>query len=112
MGSSGGTGRAQRASSASFAGAVRLLGAEVRALGLDVPGFRSPPRIPADRSLRRRPGASPAVAVRLAGRPIDAVLADMVEGVVVANGLTGGRAAEVRARLLAAVAAPPASAAA
>jgi hypothetical protein len=99
-------------SSATFAGVVRILGAEVRALGLEVPGFRSPPRIPADRSLRRRPGATPAVAVRLAGRPLDAVVADMVEGVVVANGLAGRRAIEVRSRLLAAMAAGPLGAAA
>ena len=95
-----------------FADVVRVLGAEVRALGLDVPGFRSPPRIAADRSLRRRPGAAPAVAVRLHGRPPELVVADMVEGVVVANGLTGRRAIEVRSRLLAAVTSCAASAAA
>lgn len=89
-----------------FAAAVRALAVESRSLGLEVPGFRSPPRIAgADRSLRRRPGASPAVAVRLAGRPFRAVVVDMVEGVVVANGLSGRRAADVRARLLAAAAA-------
>ena len=89
-----------------FAAAVQVLGHEARALGLDVPGFRSPPRLRGvDRSLRRRPGAAPAVAVRLRGRPFDAVVADMVEGVLVANGLTGAPAASARARLLAAVAA-------
>ena len=89
-----------------FAAAVRSLAVEARSLGLEVPGFRSPPRIAgADRSLRRRPGASPAIAVRLTGRPFPAVAADMVEGVVVANRLEGRRAAEVRARLLAALAA-------
>jgi hypothetical protein len=88
-------------SSLRFATAVRLVAAEARSLGLEVPGFRSPPRLPgADRSLRRRPGAPPAIAVRLRGRPFDAIVADMVEGVVVANGLTGGRADEVRRRLL------------
>jgi hypothetical protein len=44
------------------------------------------------------------VAVRLAGRPFEHVAADMVEGVVVANGLDGARAGEVRARLLAVLA--------
>jgi hypothetical protein len=88
-----------------FAAAVRALAAEARRLGLEVPGFRSPPRLAgADRSLRRRPGATPAVAVRLAGRPFEHVAADMVEGVVVANGLDGARAGEVRARLLAVLA--------
>ena len=92
-------------SSLRFAAAVRALAVEARRLGLDVPGFRSPPRLAgADRSLRRRPGASPAVAVRLRDRPFAAIAADMVEGVIVANGLTGPRAAEVRTRLLAALA--------
>lgn len=92
-------------SSLRFAAAVRALAVEARKLGLEVPGFRSPPRLAgADRSLRRRPGASPAVAVRLRDRPFEAIAADMVEGVVVANGLTGRRAAQVRARLLAALA--------
>jgi hypothetical protein len=87
-----------------FAAAVRALAFEARKLGLEVPGFRSPPRLAgADRSLRRRPGAAPAVAVRLVGRPFEQVVADMVEGVVVANGLAGPRAAEVRRRLLAAL---------
>jgi len=99
-------------SSTAFAELVRLLGAEVRALGLEVPGFRSPPRIAADRSLRRRPGASPAIAVRLQGRDRGPVVADMVEGVVVANGLSGRRAVEVRTRLLAAVAGQASDAAA
>jgi hypothetical protein len=85
-----------------FAAAVRAIAMEARRLGLEVPGFRSPPRLAgADRSLRRRPGASPAVAVRLTGRPFELVAADMVEGVVVANGLSGRRATEVRDRLLA-----------
>lgn len=84
-----------------FADAVRELGAEARSLGLDVPGFRSPPRLDGvDRSLRRRPGATPAVAVRLRGRAFDAVLADMVEGVLVANACTGPQAEHLRRRLL------------
>jgi hypothetical protein len=89
-----------------FAAAVRTLAVESRTLGLEVPGFRSPPRLAgADRSLRRRPGAAPAVAVRLVGRPFAAIAADMVEGVVVANGLDGEEAARVRSRLLAVLAA-------
>ena len=89
-----------------FAAAVRALAVESRKLGLEVPGFRSPPRLAgADRSLRRRPGAAPAVAVRLAGRPFAAIAADMVEGVVVTNGLAGEEAARVRSRLLDALAA-------
>jgi hypothetical protein len=100
-------------SSLRFAAAVRVIAAEARLLGLEVPGFRSPPRLAgADRSLRRRPGSSPAIAVRLQGRPFDAVVVDMVEGVVVANGLVGSRADAARRRLHAAVAAETMGAAA
>lgn len=89
-------------SSLRFAAAVRELAAEARSLGLDVPGFRSPPRLAGvDRSVRRRPGAAPAVAVRLQGRSFEAVLADMVDGVLVANELRGQDATLLRARLLA-----------
>lgn len=89
-----------------FAGAARALADEARRAGLVVPGFVSPPRLEGfDRTLRRRPGtAPPAVAVRRAGRSLSVVLADMVEGVVVANGLRGRAAEQARARLLAAVA--------
>ena len=84
-----------------FAAAVRAISSEARRLGLEVPGFRSPPRLQgATRSLRRRPGASPAVAVRL-GRPFDVVVGDLVEGVVVVNGLSGPEAEATRRRLLA-----------
>ena len=100
-------------SSLRFAAAVRLVAAEARSLGLEVPGFRSPPRLAgANRSLRRRPGGPPAVAVKLAGRPFAAVVTDMVEGVVVANRLSGPAADQARRRLLAAAAKEHTSAAA
>lgn len=87
------------ASTLRFAAAARLLTREAAARGCVVPGFRSPPRLRgADRSLRRRPGG-PVVAVRLQGRPWMAVLADMIEGIVVANGITGAPADELRAAL-------------
>ena len=83
-----------------FAAAARALGDEARRLGLAVPGFRSPPRLPAvDRTLRRRPTGGTSVAVRLRDRPWPAVLADLVEGVVVANHLVGPAADRARARL-------------
>jgi hypothetical protein len=92
------------ASSLRFAVAAKAIADEARRAGLLVPGFRSPPRlVGVDRSLRRRPGATPAVAVRVNGRPIDTVVADMVEGVLVANELRDRD--DLRARLLAAVAA-------
>ncbi len=82
-----------------LAEAVRAIGRGARRLGLEVPGFRAPPRLPgAARTIRRgRRGA--VVAVALVGRPWPAVLADLVEGVVVANRLQGRRAHQVRQAL-------------
>jgi len=82
-----------------FAEAARCLTDAARPLGMVPPSFRSPPRIDADRSLRRRPGGSAMVAVRYRGRPWAAVLADMVEGVVAANEVSAGEAAGLRAAL-------------
>lgn len=68
-----------------FAEAARRLGRAAHELGLEVPAFRCPPKVPgADRTLRRYPGGT-VVAVRLRGRSFEGVLADMVEGVLVAN---------------------------
>ena len=86
-----------------FASAARSLDRAARLRDLVVPVFSSPPaRADLDRSIRRRSGA-PLVAVRLRGRPAGAVLADMIEGVVVANRLDGARADLVRAALWLAV---------
>jgi len=88
------------ATSFRFASAARTLGQAARARGLAVPGFRSPPRLTgAERTLRRRGDGGVTVAVRLRGRPWVAVLADMVEGVVVANGLAGADATRARTAL-------------
>src|SRR3954447_9791282 len=85
-----------------FATTARALGQAARARNLTVPGFRSPPRVNGvDRTLRRR-GAGASIAVRVRGRPWADVLADMIEGVVVANGLTGAEADAARAALAAA----------
>jgi hypothetical protein len=82
-----------------FASAARVLAGEARRRGLDVPGFRSPPRLEGvDRSLRRRVRGA-AVAVRVAGRPWAAVVGDMIEGVVVVNQLRGPDADALRAAL-------------
>jgi hypothetical protein len=73
-----------------FAHAVRQLTATTRANDLALPGFRSPPRVAgAQRTLRWRDDGTAVVAVQLRGRPWPAVLADLVEGVVVANRLQG-----------------------
>jgi hypothetical protein len=101
-----------RSSSIRFAHAARHLGAAARAVGLTVPAFRSPPRRPgAPRTIRRLPGG-PVVAVVLRDRRFDDVLADMVEGIVIANRLEGAAAGRIRATLLRAAAAPDVSAAA
>ena len=84
---------------ARFAHAARTLGHEARRRGLVVPSFRCPPRVTgADRTLRRRAGGA-VVAVRVRGRPWPAVLADMIEGVVVANELSPPAATRVRTDL-------------
>ena len=72
-------------------------------MGLVVPTFRAPPRIPGvDRTLRRSRG-EPIVAVRIRGRPFADVVADIVEGVLVANGVTRRADPPIRRRLLSAV---------
>ena len=88
------------ATSLRFSAAARTLGLVARRQGLAVPGFRSPPRLTeVDRTLRRRADGGATVAVRLKGRPWVAVLADMIDGIVVANGLDGAEAARVRTLL-------------
>jgi hypothetical protein len=95
-----------------FAAAVRALGVEARRHGLGVPGFRSPPRLSGvDRSLRRRVDGGATIAVVLRGRPWPAVLADLVEGVVAANRLSGPAADQARSALWSAVGGDAAAAA-
>lgn len=90
----------ETANSLDFATAARTLGANARSMGLDVPTFRSPPRLAGvERTLRRTRNGWTTVSVRLEGRPLGAVVADMVEGVIVANGLTGAEATRVRTAL-------------
>lgn len=82
-----------------FAQAARVLGREARQRGLVVPSFRSPPRIVGvQRTLRRHPGGV-VVAVQVRGRPWLAVAADMIEGVVVANGLQAPSGDRLRSEL-------------
>ncbi len=82
-----------------FATAARLLAGEAERYGLDVPGFRSPPRVIGfDRTIRRRPTGG-VIAVALRGRPFVAVLADMIEGIVVINKLQSPEADRVRSSL-------------
>ena len=86
-----------------FAHAVRTISESARLQGLEVPMFRSPPRRgQAVRTIRRtRRGVT--VSVVLADRPWANVLADLVDGVVVANRLDGGQAIRCRTALWAAL---------
>lgn len=87
-----------------FAATVRTIGQAARACGLVAPAFRSPPGIAgADRTVRRRRDGGVTVAVVVRGRPSQAVVADLIEGVIVANRLTGAEATRVRTRLWEAV---------
>lgn len=86
-------------STADFAAAARTLAREARGRGLVGPSYRCPPRlVGVDRTIRRR-GDGAIVSVRLRGRPWPAVLADMIEGVVVANGLLPPQADRLRTEL-------------
>ncbi len=94
-----------------FATAARDLTRAARLRGLDVPAFKSPPRLSGyTRTIRRREAGN-TVAIVLRGRPWPAVLADMIEGIVVANDLSGVRADQIRSALWLAVDAPVADAA-
>ena len=93
----------ESASAVEFAQAARQLGRVARRRGLEAPSFRCPPRVVgADRTVRRRPSGA-VVSVRVAGRPMMAVLADMIEGIVVANRLTSPMSDRVRTELWAEV---------
>jgi len=82
-----------------FALTARQLGDASRQRGLRVPSFRSPPRLDGvDRTLHRR-GDDSVVAVRVRGRPFEAIVADMIEGIVAANRLAGPTASRARAEL-------------
>jgi hypothetical protein len=87
-----------------FAQVARQLSRAVVADGLRAPTFRSPPRTPGlRRSIKRRTDGSATVSVAVRGRPAVAVVADMIDGVVAANGAEAGRSAGLRDRLWLAV---------
>jgi hypothetical protein len=89
----------QQSSSLRFARAVQALAQAARALGLLVPGFRSPPRlVGVQRSIKRWSGGA-TVAVVVRGRPWAAVQADLVEGIVAANELSSPASDRARADL-------------
>ncbi|HEY8523587.1 MAG TPA: hypothetical protein VIL48_01400 [Acidimicrobiales bacterium] len=93
------------ATSLRFARIARRLGDAARAQGLRAPTFRSPPRLPGvTRTIRRAGRGRATISVVLRGRPWAAVSADMIDGVVAANGLRGVAADRVRAALWSALA--------
>ncbi len=68
----------------------RVVAGEARRHGLVAPSFRSPPRLHgATRTVRRYPNGQWLVSVCCRGRPVADVAADMVDGVLMANGLIG-----------------------
>lgn len=90
----------ETANSLDFATVARTLGTHARAMGLQTPSFRSPPRVSgAERTVQRSRSGWTTVSVRLEGRPLGAVVADMVEGVIVANRLDGAQATRARTAL-------------
>ncbi len=92
-----------RSDTVTFSTAVRAVASEARRLGLTVPAFRAPPAVAgADRTIRRRAG-DVVVAVRVRGRPLADVVADVVEGVLVANSVPRAQDLAVRRCLLSAV---------
>lgn len=83
-----------------FAEAGRRLASAATALGVQVPSFRTPPRVAGlDRTIRRGPAGAVLVSVRSRGRAWPAVVADMIEGVVRANELPPHEAARLRNEL-------------
>ena len=80
-------------SAADFAAIGRILTAAAAHRNVDGPAFRSPPRIAGvQRSVTRNRDGSVTVAVAVRRRPMLAVLADMIDGVVLASGLRGADA--------------------
>ena len=82
-----------------FAELVMLLGAECRRLGLSVPFFRSPPRAGLLRSIRRSDDGSATVAVSVRGRDLAVICADLVDGILAANQLSGPEGETTRSAL-------------
>lgn len=83
--------------SVQFGEAARSLANRAKSLGLTTPVFKSPPRIVGvSRTIRHRPDRQAVVSVAFRGRPWNAVLADMIDGVLHVNELTGADASRAR----------------
>lgn len=80
-----------------FGETARAVSNRARSLGLKAPVFRSPPRIVGvSRTMRLREDGKAVVSVAYRGRPWPAVVADLIEGVLVVNELTGVAASRHR----------------
>lgn len=89
-----------------FSESVRVLADATRRAGLVVPAFRSPPTDPdVDRSILRRPSGDIIVGVKLKDRPFAAVLADLIDAIIVVNEVAAADQGPVRRSLWAALAA-------
>lgn len=86
-------------STLAFAHAVRTLSETARLQGLEVPMFRSPPRIIDVARTIRRTKRGVTVSVVVADRPWTNVLADLVDGIVLVNRLDGAAAIRCRTAL-------------
>lgn len=85
-----------------FAEMVRLLNHAAKAAGMRAPSFASPPRAPAvNRTIRWLSADRALVAVRRGDRAADAVVSDMIDGVVAANRLSGSEAQDAARKLAA-----------
>ena len=83
--------------SVQFGEAARSLASRARSLGLTSPVFKSPPRIVGvSRTIRHRPDGQAVVSVAFRGRPWNAVLGDMIEGILFVNELHGAPASRAR----------------
>ena len=82
------TSSGDRATAVKFAESVRQVTSAAQRRQLSVPVFRSPPRVVGvDRTILWRDSEIPVVSVRLSGRPMPAVQADIIEGIVTTNQL-------------------------
>lgn len=88
-------------SSVCFAAMARDVVNAARLAGARVPvSFRAPPVGDEARTMRRRPDGSVVVAVRLADRSPGDVLADLVAGTILAQGLSTEAAAVMAGRII------------
>jgi hypothetical protein len=82
--------------SVDFATAGRILAQRASTLGFTALSFRSPPRLQGvRRSVVYNGDESVTVAVVVRDRPMGAVLADMIDGIVVASGADGTEASRL-----------------